>query len=69
MTVFEVHQPNPVLYPNYYKVIDVVTGSLRDAILSKPIFWSDDRLKHWFFDFKFKDTWVSCHSMNNELSQ
>jgi len=38
-------------------------------VRKQPIFWSDDRNEHWFFDFKHNGYWVSGKRINNELTE
>lgn len=46
-----------------------LTPEMIEAIKSHTIFWSDDRLCHWFFDFKFQGKWISSRRINNELTE
>lgn len=46
-----------------------VSDNLFRKVLNQTIFWSDDRLCHWFFDFKYRGQWVSCKSINNEITK
>ena len=46
-----------------------ITSEMIEAIENQPIYWSDDRRCHWFFDFKFDEKWVSSKYINNELTQ
>ena len=49
--------------------LPVEDAELVEAVQQQPIFWSDGRLCHWFFDFKFKGRWISCWQINNELTE
>ena len=48
-------------------------GNLNNEIIKsvqeQPIYWSDDRNEHWFFDFKLNGKWVSSVEINNELTE
>ena len=44
-----------------------VAKNIKEAILNQRFFWSDDRI--WFNDFKHNGQWISCKSINNELTQ
>jgi hypothetical protein len=46
-----------------------LTPEIVENVLQQKIFWSDDRLCHWFFDFKCQGKWISCWYINNELTQ
>lgn len=46
-----------------------LTPDMIDEIKKQTIYWSDDRLCHWFFDFKFQDKWISSKHINNELTE
>lgn len=46
-----------------------ITPEIIDQIREQPIYWSDDRNEHWFFDFKINDKWVSSVRINNELTE
>ena len=46
-----------------------LTPEMIEAIKNQIIFWSDDRLCHWFFNFKFQDKWISSIRINNELTE
>jgi len=45
-----------------------LTDETVEAINKRTIYWSDDRLCHWFFDFKINDVWISQVYINNELT-
>ena len=47
----------------------VLTEHMKEEIQKQIIFWSDDRLCHWFFDFKCDGFWISSWSINNELTE
>lgn len=34
----------------------------------RPIYWSDDRLCHWMFDFKCEEHWCTALFHNNGLA-
>jgi len=46
-----------------------LTNEIIESVQNQDIFWSDDRNEHYFFDFKFKDRWVSSVKINNELTE
>jgi hypothetical protein len=46
-----------------------VSPELDKAVNAQIIYWSDDRLCHWFFDFQFNGQWISSCFINNELTQ
>jgi len=48
---------------------DKLTDEIKEEIQKRQIWWSDDRLCHWFFDFKVGDVWVSVKHINNELTE
>jgi len=46
-----------------------LTEHMKEEIMKQRIFWSDDRMCHWFFDFKCDGFWISSWSINNELTE
>ena len=46
-----------------------LTPEMIEAIEKRPIYWSDDRLCHWFFDFEVDGKWISAKHINNELTE
>ncbi len=48
---------------------NLLTQKIIDSIQTQPIFWSDDRCEHWFFDYSLDGVWISSTSINNELTQ
>jgi hypothetical protein len=47
---------------------NLLTEAIINAVQEQIIFWSDDRMCHWFFDFKVDGVWVSVMNINNELT-
>jgi len=47
----------------------LLTKEIMDEINKQAIFWSDDRMCHWFFDFQYEGLWVSAWNINNELTE
>lgn len=47
----------------------ILTPEIAQKVKEQPIFWSDDRNEHYFFDFKEGENWVSSVRINNELTQ
>jgi len=45
-----------------------ITPEMKEAIQKQRIYWYDQKCYHYFFDFKFKDKWISCKHINNELT-
>ena len=55
------------------KVVDsdnLFNDEIKSSLLNfnEIIFWSDDRLTHYFFDYKINDVWVSCLDVDNEIN-
>jgi len=48
---------------------ELLTEEIEKAVQEQVIYWSDDRMTHWFFDFKVDDVWVSAMHINNELTE
>ena len=48
---------------------DKLTDEIKEEIQKQQIWWSDDRLCHWFFDFMVDNVWVSVKHINNELTE
>lgn len=46
-----------------------LSKELKAVIRKQPIYWSDLRLCHYIFDFKYNDVWVSSKRINNELTE
>ena len=46
-----------------------VGWKLKQAVLKRTVYWSDDRLCHWFFDFKHNNKWISSIEIKNDFSQ
>ena len=46
-----------------------LTPEMIKAIEKRPIFWSNTRSYHWFFDFEFNGLWISSKHINNELTE
>jgi hypothetical protein len=42
---------------------------IRDRVLEQPVFFNDTSSRHWFFDFKIGDLWISSITINNELTE
>ena len=42
---------------------------IRDLVLEQPVFFNDTSSRHWFFDFKVQDIWISAVNINNELTE
>ena len=40
-----------------------------DSVLNQTVYWSDDSFRHWFFDYKIKNHWISTRQINNELTK
>ena len=43
--------------------------TIQDEINKQQIFFNDLDAKHWFFDFKINDLWISSVEINNELTK
>lgn len=58
------------------KIYDNTKNGLNDVeyleiareVAQTPIFWSDDRLCHWFYDFKCSGHWIEGLFHNNGLA-
>jgi hypothetical protein len=46
-----------------------LTPKMIEAIKNQPIFWSDGRMCHWFFDFKINGKWITSKFIDNELNE
>lgn len=46
-----------------------LTPEMIEAIKTQPIYWSDGRMCHWFFDFKIDGKWISSKFINDELNE
>jgi len=46
-----------------------LTDKMIQAINEQTIWWSDDRMCHWFFDFSVDGIWISQTHINNELTE
>ncbi len=55
-----------VLKPEHEKRL---TEQMKEEINKQTIYWSDDRMCHWFFDFICEGFWVSAWKINNELTE
>lgn len=42
---------------------------IRARVLEQPVFFNDTLSRHWFFDFKVRDLWISSITINNELTE
>ena len=46
-----------------------LTEHMIEEIQKQIIWWSDDRMCHWFFDFTCEGKWISVKHINNELTE
>ena len=48
----------------------LLNSKIRTELINfnKPIYWSDDRNCHWFFDYKIGEVWVSCRNIDEDLN-
>lgn len=46
-----------------------LTPEMIGAIKNQPIYWSDGKMCHWFFDFKIDGKWISSKFINNDLNE
>ena len=42
-------------------------NKIAEVAAYKPIYWSDDRMCHWMFDFKVGEHWCAALFNNNGL--
>lgn len=49
---------------------NLLTDKIREELenFNKPIYWSDDRMCHWFFDYKIGDVWVSNLNIDEDFN-
>ena len=45
----------------------VLTEAMIDSINQQTVYWSDDRLCHWFFDYTCDGHWISAWEISNDF--
>lgn len=52
------------------KGLELLTDEIKERLSNfrEPIFWSNDRLCHWFFDFKINNVWIESLNIDENFN-